>query len=179
VLKRIHPIAGIVAFLMILTFWTSTVVSELYGSAEMIGAVKQAIPWGFLILVPALVITGASGFRMAGTSSDPRIVRKKRRMPFIAGNGLLILIPAALYLRTLALRGQFDGLFYGIQAVELVAGALNLTLMLLNIRDGLRLTNVLQRIANLREGRQTPSLPPGEWQGGTLSDSGSPISRPS
>jgi hypothetical protein len=38
-LKRIHPIAGIVGFLTILTFWTSTVASELYGSAEMIAAV--------------------------------------------------------------------------------------------------------------------------------------------
>jgi hypothetical protein len=49
-LKRIHPIAGIIAFLTILTFWTSTVVSELFGSVETITFVKQAIPWGFLIL---------------------------------------------------------------------------------------------------------------------------------
>ena len=142
-LKRIHQFAGIIGFLTILTFWTSTVASELFGSVEMIAAVKQAIPWGFLILVPALAITGASGFRMAGTSSEPRIVRKKRRMPFIAGNGVLILIPAALYLATLASRGEFGSLFYGVQAIELIAGAVNLTLMLLNIRDGLRLTGRL------------------------------------
>jgi hypothetical protein len=142
-LKRFHPIAGIIGFLTILTFWTSTVASELFGSREMIAAVKQAIPWGFLILVPALAITGASGFRMAGMSSEPRIVRKKRRMPFIAGNGLLILIPAALYLATLVSRGEFGSLFYGVQAVELIAGAVNLTLMSLNIRDGLRLAGRL------------------------------------
>jgi hypothetical protein len=143
-LKNIHPIAGIIAFLTILTFWTSTVVSELFGSVETITFVKQAIPWGFLILVPALAITGASGFRLAGTSSDSRLVRKKRRMPFIAGNGILILIPAALYLSMLASRGEFGSQFYGVQAVELVAGAVNLTLMFLNIRDGLRLTGRLR-----------------------------------
>ena len=65
-------------------------------------------------LVAALAITGASGFRMAGGSSDPRIVSRKRRMPFIAGNGLIILIAAALYLAMLALRGEFGNLFYGI-----------------------------------------------------------------
>ncbi len=142
-LRRIHPVAGIIAFLTILTFWSSTVVAELFGSVETITFVKQAIPWGFLMLVPALAITGASGFWLAGTSSEPTIVRKKRRMPVIAGNGLLILIPVALYLGRLASRGEFDGLFYGVQAVELVAGAVNLTLMSLNIRDGLRLTGRL------------------------------------
>jgi hypothetical protein len=138
-LKRIHPLAGIIAFLTILTFWTSTVVAELFFSTATVAAVKQAIPWGFLLLVPALAITGATGFRMAAASSDPRIVRKKRRMPFIAGNGVLILIPAALGLSVLASRGEFDGLFYAIQAVELAAGSINLVLMALNIRDGLRL----------------------------------------
>lgn len=65
-------------------------------------------------------------------------------MPFIAGNGLLILIPAALYLATLASRGEFGGLFYAIQTIELVAGAVNLMLMSLNIRDGFRLTGRLR-----------------------------------
>ncbi len=142
-LRRIHPVAGIIAFLTILTFWSSTVVAELFGSVETITFVKQAIPWGFLVLVPALAITGASGFWLAGTSSEPTIVGKKRRMPFIAGNGLLILIPVALYLARLASRGEFDSLFYGVQAVELVAGAVNLSLMSLNIRDGLRLAGRL------------------------------------
>lgn len=138
-LKRVHPIAGAIGFLTILTFWISTVASELFGSVDTITAVKQAIPWGFLILVPALALTGASGFRMAGNSSAPRIASKKRRMQFIAGNGLLILIPAALYLAMLASRAEFGNLFYAVQAIELVAGAANLTLMSLNIRDGLRL----------------------------------------
>jgi hypothetical protein len=142
-LKRIHPIAGLIGFLTILTFWTSTVLSELSGSVQAISAVKQAIPWGLLILAPALIVTGASGFRMAGSSSNARILAKKGRMPLIAGNGLLILIPCALYLATLASRGEFGNLFYAVQAVELVAGAVNLALMSLNIRDGLRLTGRL------------------------------------
>ncbi len=136
-LKRIHPLAGILAFATILTFWTSTVISEVFLSTDAVIAVKQSIPWGLLVLVPALAITGATGFRMAGASADPRIVAKKRRMPFIAGNGILILIPAALGLSALAASREFDGLFYAVQAVELIAGAVNLTLMALNIRDGL------------------------------------------
>ena len=111
-LKRVHPIAGAIALLTILTFWLSTVGAELFGSVETVTQVKLAIPWGLLILVPALVVTGASGFRLAGASSEPRIARKRRRMPFIAGNGVLILVPAALYLASLAsARGEFGGAF--------------------------------------------------------------------
>lgn len=144
-LKRIHPIAGLIGFLMILTFWSSTLGVELLGSRDMVVAVKRAIPWGFLILGPALAITGASGFRMAGASTDVLIARKKRRMPIIAGNGLFILIPAALYLAILASHGEFGTAFYIVQTIELTAGAVNLMLMSLNIRDGLNLTGRLSR----------------------------------
>ena len=64
--KIIHPIAGAVALLTILTFWTSTVFSELFTSPATIAAVKATIPYGFLILVPAMALAGASGFKMGG-----------------------------------------------------------------------------------------------------------------
>jgi hypothetical protein len=142
-IKRFYRIDGIIAFAAILTFWSSTVAVELLGSREAIASVKRAIPWGFLLLVPALAVTGASGFQMAGPSSDRRIAGKKRRMRFIAANGLLILAPSAFYLAFLAARGNFGILFYSVQSIELVAGAVNLTLMGLNFRDGLRLTGRL------------------------------------
>ncbi|MGP8119864.1 MAG: hypothetical protein ACLP8B_04985 [Xanthobacteraceae bacterium] len=142
-LKRIHPVAGAIGFLTILTFWLSTAASEAFGSPASVAAVKQAIAWGLLLLVPALAITGASGFRMAGSSREPRIVAKKRRMPVIAANGVVILVPAALYLAHLAARGDFGTWFYAVPALELIAGAVNLTLMSFNIRDGLRLAGRL------------------------------------
>ena len=83
-MKRLHPLAGMTALFTILLFWLATVTSELSGSAALIACVKQAIPWGLLLLVPALALTGASGFSQAGASTDLRIRAKKRRMPFIA-----------------------------------------------------------------------------------------------
>lgn len=61
-------------------------------------------------------------------------------MPFIAANGLLILVPAAFYLESKASSGAFDTRFYLVQGVELIAGAANLVMMGLNIRDGLMMT---------------------------------------
>lgn len=141
--RRIHVIAASISFLVILTFWISTVTVELVGSDYQITIVKQTIPWALLLLVPALATTGLTGFAMAGNTTEPRIRAKKRRMPIIAGLGLLILVPAALYLAHLATRGDFDSTFYTVQAIELIAGAINLSLMSLNIRDGLRLTGRL------------------------------------
>ena len=65
---------------------------------------------------------------------------KFARMPFIAGNGLLVLIPCAFFLASRARANAFDASFYAVQALELAAGAVNLALMGLNARDGLRLT---------------------------------------
>ena len=70
---------------------------------------------------------------------------KLRRMPIIAANGVLILVPAALFLAMKARGGAFDGAFYAVQAIELVAGAINLALLSLSLRDGLRLSGRLRR----------------------------------
>ncbi len=138
-LSRIHPIAGATGLLTIVSFWTSTVVTELFASEAAVRTVKQTIPWFLPILVLALATTGATGFRLAGASTDARIMAKKRRMPFIAGNGLLVLLPSAITLAVLAGRAELGAAFYGVQALELVAGASNIVLMSLNARDGFRL----------------------------------------
>jgi hypothetical protein len=137
--RPIHPIAGALALLTILTFWLSTAMSELSGNTAAVVAVKTAIPWGFLILIPALAATGGSGLALARGRSDALITRKTRRMPIIAANGLLILIPCAFFLSYQAQAGRFDATFILVQALELAAGLVNIVLLSLNLRDGLRL----------------------------------------
>ncbi|WP_321505593.1 hypothetical protein [Breoghania sp.] len=142
--KLIHPIAGAIALLTIAAFWLSTALSELIGSKEVVIAVKTAIPWGFFLLIPALAATGGTGFSLAKGRKAGLIAAKLKRMPLIAANGLLVLIPAALFLASKAEAGEFDAAFYGVQALELIAGATNLVLLSLNMRDGYRLTRRLK-----------------------------------
>ena len=143
--KTIHPLAGALAILTIATFWISTVFSELFGSQAVITSVKTAIPWGFLLLVPALAAAGGSGFALARERRAAALVASKmKRMRVIAANGILILIPSALFLASKARAGEFDPGFYAVQALELVAGATNLALLGLNMRDGLKLTGRLR-----------------------------------
>ena len=146
-LARIHAVAGLVAGGTILTFWLSTAVVELGGSVAAVTAVKTAIPWGLLLLIPALALTGATGFRLAGKREDALVQAKRRRMPIIAGNGLLILVPAAFFLAWKASTGRFDEAFYAVQSIELLAGAVHLALIGFNLRDGLRASGRLQGAA--------------------------------
>jgi hypothetical protein len=143
--RTIHPVAGAVAVLTIATFWLSTSLSELFGSTATIIAVKSAIPWGFLLLIPALAAAGGSGFAMTKARRAGLVAAKIKRMPFITANGLLILIPSALFLATKAKAVEFDVAFYVVQALELAAGATNIVLLGLNMRDGLTMKGRLRR----------------------------------
>lgn len=139
-IKKLHPIAGVVAFLTILGFWTSTVVVELGGDEAAIAAVKLRILWGLAVLIPAIAFAGASGFKLGGKSPHPIAAAKRRRMRFIAVNGVAVLVPCTIVLQQRAAAGHFDRIFTMVQMVELIAGAINLTLIGLSIRDGFRLT---------------------------------------
>ena len=144
-IKTIHPLAGTLALLTIATFWLSTALAELFASETTVTIVKTAIPWGFLVLIPALMAAGGSGFALAGKRRGAIIDTKIRRMPLIAANGILILIPSALFLASKASAGEFDTGFYVAQALELAAGAANIALLGLNMRDGLKMKGRLRR----------------------------------
>ena len=140
---KIHAAAGIIAFLTILAFWSSTAISELFASHQTIAFVKTMILRGMFILIPAMIVVGMSGMNLGRKRKDAQA--KKKRMPFIAANGLIILLPAAFYLQSKAAGGAFDTMFYAVQILELTAGATNLTLMGLNIRDGRAMANRRRR----------------------------------
>jgi len=143
--KLIHPIAGAVAILTIATFWLLTAVSELSGSHAATIAVKTTVPWGLLLLVPALAITGGTGFGASNGRQPKLITTKIRRTALSGANGLLVLVPSALFLAYKAGGGEFDSAFYVVQAVELIAGAVNIALLGLNMRDGFRMTGRFRR----------------------------------
>ncbi len=143
--KIVHPLAGLLAILTIATFWLSTALAEMFASQAVITTVKTAIPWGFLLLIPALGAAGGSGFALAKGRRAGLVGAKLKRMPIIAANGILVLIPSALYLASKARAGEFDTAFYAVQALELAAGAANITLLGLNMRDGLRMKGRFRR----------------------------------
>lgn len=140
---KAHKVFAMVAFATIVTFWTSTIIVELFFDYESITSIKSLIVYpGLFILIPSIIITAITGNIIAKKSKkEVLIAKKKKRMPFIAILGAAVLLPAAIYLDILASQQLFDTNFYIIQALELTAGATNITLMFLNIRDSKNIKN--------------------------------------
>jgi len=143
-IKTVHPVAGVLAILTIATFWLSTALTELFAPQAIVTTVKTAIPWGFLLLIPALMAAGSSGLALARGRRAGLVGAKIKRMPLIAANGILVLIPSALFLASKAAAAEFDTGFYAVQALELAAGAVNISLLGLNMRDGLKMKGWLR-----------------------------------
>ncbi|WP_458764421.1 hypothetical protein [Cupriavidus basilensis] len=140
----VHGIAGSVAMLTVATFWMSTVISEAFLDHAAVALVKQCVVYGLVLLITAMAATGASGFALSRHRRGRIVDGKKKRMPLIVANGLLIMLPCALFLSAKAQAGEFDTLFYVVQAIELAMGALQLTLLGLSFRDGMRLAGKLK-----------------------------------
>jgi hypothetical protein len=143
--KRAHLVAGLLAPLCLVTFFVSTVVTELFFSHPAVAQLKALIVTpGLWIMVPAIAVAGGSGLFLGRTRKGRPVDAKRKRMPFIAANGLLILVPCAIVLNRWAAAGTFDASFYVVQAIELIAGATNFVLMGRNVRDGLRMAGRLR-----------------------------------
>jgi len=137
----LHRLAALIAILCIATFFSASIIVELFGTAESSATLKSLIVWpGLFILVPSIALAGGSGFALAKTRSGKLVQQKQKRMPLIAANGILVLIPCAVILDRWAFLGAFDTNFYVVQGVELLAGAINLVWMGMNMRDGLRIS---------------------------------------
>jgi hypothetical protein len=137
----IHRVATFTATLCIITFLLSTLSVEIFGSLESVAKIKSMIVSpGLFILIPAMVIAGATGFSLSKGRKGKLVEAKKKRMPIIALNGLIVLVPAAITLNNWAAVGSFDQVFYSVQVLEVIAGTVNATLMIKSILDGRKLT---------------------------------------
>ncbi|AQS37728.1 hypothetical protein Sps_02575 [Shewanella psychrophila] len=149
---KIHLIAAILASLCITTFFTASLLSELFGSLQLVTQIKASILFpGLFILIPAMAVTGITGNLLARGNNNKLIRQKQFRMKLAAANGLLILLPAAIMLNSWAQAGQFDTQFYIVQAIELIAGACNLVLLGKNAIAGRKLSRKTDRILNAKQ----------------------------
>jgi F0F1-type ATP synthase membrane subunit c/vacuolar-type H+-ATPase subunit K len=140
-----HLASACLALVTLATFWSATIFSELTLSASGVAYVKRGIALGLCVLVPAIAATGATGARIGGDRRGALIDKKRRRMRLIALNGLIVLAPAAIVLCWLSRDGVLGPTFYALQGLELIVGAINVSLLALNFRDGFRLSRSRRR----------------------------------
>lgn len=137
---RVHAAAGTVGLALITTFFVASIAVELGGEHDAITDTKTLILYGICVLIPSMMIAGGSGRALMGARRGPRVLIKQKRMIAIAVIGLGVLAPCAILLQGLAADGDFGRTFTILQVVELLGGAANITLMSLNLRDGMLLT---------------------------------------
>jgi hypothetical protein len=155
-LRVLHAAASTLGLLIITLFFVSSVAAEIAGDRGTIVLVKTGIVYALFSLVPVMAVAGASGKRLAGTSRAPVILRKMRRMKLVAINAFVLLIPCAVTLYWLASHGRFGWQFAAVQTVELLAGAMNIVLLGLNLRDGLGMRAARSRGARNSAARTRP-----------------------
>jgi hypothetical protein len=136
--------AGGLALGLVIAFWLASAVAELLGTPSAIATAKSSVLYGLGLLIPAVALAGASGLKLSSGARTGVIGRKRQRMLLIAANGVLVLLPSAVFLHAKAAAGEFDAMFNAVQGLELAAGAMQATLLGLNLRDGLRLSRRLQ-----------------------------------
>jgi hypothetical protein len=141
------------ALTLVIGFWIASLAAEVAAEQQTIAAVKTAIAWGLLALVPAVIAANGSGFGLAqlrtrkGHRVPPLLARKQRRGIAVAAIGLTVLMPCALWLAWAANGAEpLSGTFHAVQALELIGGAINASLLALNARDGLRLRGPRHRL---------------------------------
>ncbi|HCR1107307.1 TPA: hypothetical protein OMU21_004881 [Klebsiella aerogenes] len=144
-IRHIHFYSSLLSALILASFWTSSLFSELFSSAAEVAKIKTTIAYALMLFIPAMVVTAVTGFNMGKKTNNPITNKKLKRMKIIGVNGLMILTPCAIFLSIRASYGLFDRFFYSIQMLEFLVGAINLTLIALNIRDGFRLAQLRTR----------------------------------
>ncbi len=140
---KVHKFFAIVSFATIVTFWTSTLIVELFFDYKSVASLKSLIVCpGLFILIPSIIITAITGNIIAKKSNKKDLIeKKKKRMPIIAIMGAVILLPSAIYLDIRASQQLFDTQFYIVQVLEVMAGGVNIILISLNIRDSKNINN--------------------------------------
>lgn len=145
ILRRLHIGASIAAFTLIFLFLVSSLWVEFSGGPQQIAFLKQRIAYALLLLVPAIALAGITGFSMAGKPPKGVAAAKALRMKLIAANGLLLLVPMALFLACYSSSLILDNVFWTVQSLEYLAGFTNIVLIGLNFRDGLKMTRGRRR----------------------------------
>ena len=147
-MKRMaHAIAGIAALLLVAAFLAGTIYAELTMDEILIAETKRLILYGICLLIPAMAVTGGSGFSLARGRAGGLVDIKMKRMRMLAANGLVVMLPSAIWLHMLASEGSFGVTFVIVQIIEIAGGLVQVYLLGRNFRDGLKLSGRLRRIA--------------------------------
>lgn len=129
-LKSIYRLASTTAFLMIMFFMTSSLLSEFIGDPRIIASVKKTIFYSLPMLIVCMISTAISSKKMAALYPNlPYDLVRTKRIKLISLNGIVSLAPLATTLNYFAQHSRLDSTFYLLQILEIICGAINIYLL--------------------------------------------------
>lgn len=137
---RVHVAAstGAIATITLFLFFSGLV--ELTGGDADVRVLRRDILLGLPVLIACLATAGLTGRELAGKSRSVAVRRKQRRLQIAATIGVLVLVPSAFILNHLSGATATGQTFTALQVVEFLFGTINLSLLVLNFRDGRRMS---------------------------------------
>jgi uncharacterized membrane protein (DUF485 family) len=142
-LKLLNRIASITAFLMIICFMTSSLVSEFIGDHILIAAVKRTILYALLLLIICMILTAISERKLTILYPNNFYeLRRVRRIKWIGLNGAIFLTPLAIVLNYLAQNDRIDTTFYLLQFLEIICGLINIFLFIKMFVEGKKINSL-------------------------------------
>ena len=136
----LHAIAGVLGFIMISAIVLTTAITAAMGDPATMTSVGKGVFYSMFAMPVLLAAAGGTGVSMLGKRNEPLASKKQKRGPMAFMTSLLVLLPSSFFIQWRASDGLFDGIYYGVQGLEWVAGAFCFVMIGLNIRDGLALT---------------------------------------
>lgn len=128
-LKLLNKIASTTAFLMIVSFMLSSVVSEFIGNHVLIATVKRSIFYSLSLLILCMILTTVSTKKLASLHpNSPYYLISVKRIKLISLNGVIFLAPLATVLNYFAQKDNLNMTFYLLQSLELICGLINIFL---------------------------------------------------
>lgn len=142
-LKLLNRIASITAFLMIICFMTSSLVSEFIGDHILIAAVKRTILYALLLLIICMILTAVSERKLTILYPNNFYeLRRVRRIKWIGLNGAIFLAPLAITLNYLAQNDRIGTTFYLLQSLEIICGLINIFLFIKMFVEGKKINSL-------------------------------------
>lgn len=138
-LSRIHLTAAAGAVAVVIAFLAVSAVTELVGGVGEVRAARQGILLGLPLLIACLATAGITGSRLADRSRSAVVRAKRWRLAAAAVTGLVVLIPCALLLGFPPAAFAGSPQVTALEIIEWAFGSVNLCLLVLNFRAGLRI----------------------------------------
>lgn len=136
----LHASAGVCALIMLLAYFAGTTISLFLYTPHDVILVQQTILHSMWVYMPLILIAGAIGLLLSNKRKELIVEAKKRRMFLVVVFSLLGLLPSCYLLANNLLKGEQAIVLFVLEALELAFEIILIALLILNYRDGARLT---------------------------------------